>query len=197
MAYEDEPMSDPAALPAPPPGGWTYADYAALPDDGRRYEVLEGELVEMPSPRYAHQRVLGHVYRRVADHVESQGLGDVVLAPMDVVLAERTVLQPDLLFIAHERLAIHDDANVKGAPDLCVEILSPSNAAQDRLRKAALYARFGVAHLWIVDIEARSIEEYVLDGEAYRARSVTSFDAEFRPALFPGLAIRLGERLAP
>ncbi|MCU0224219.1 MAG: Uma2 family endonuclease [Acidobacteria bacterium] len=159
----------------------TYADYAALPDDGHRYQLLNAW----------HQEVLLKLASRLLDHVEGQGLGGVFAAPLDVTLSDRNVLQPDILFISRERAGILQGGRVLGAPDLCVEILSPGTERIDRVRKLELYARFDVTHYWIVDLAARTIEEYALSGDVYRVRSITGYDEPFRPAVFPGFEFRL------
>lgn len=184
-------MSEPGAGQPQSKGGLTYADYAALPDDGQRYQLVEGELLITQSPTSWHQWTAGRLFTALTQHVETHALGKVLFAPLDVVLDDRTVVQPDILFIATMRASILQDANVRGAPDLCVEILSPGSESFDRVRKLGLYACLGVAHYWIVDIAARSIEEYVLHGDVYRVRSVSSNDHDFCPAAFPGLTFRL------
>jgi len=147
----------------------------------------------MPSPNRWHQALVGKLYASLLQHVEQRDLGQVFVAPLDVVLAERVVLQPDVLFVSNERAAIVGEENVTGAPDLCVEVLSPGTERLDRTRKLDLYARHGVSHCWIVDVAARSIEEYVLAGDVYRVRSVTGNDEVFRPAALAGFEFRLAE----
>ncbi len=169
----------------------TYADYAALPDDGHRYQLLEGELVMTPSPNRWHQQISIRLASDVLDHVRARGLGEVFAAPLDVTLDDRNVVQPDILFVSNERSGILQGSWVIGAPDLCVEILSPGTERIDRVRKLELYARFGVTHYWIVDLDAQTIEEYVLAGDVYRVRSVAAYDAPFRPAALPGFEFRL------
>lgn len=183
-------MSDPGRHSR---GGMTYAEYAALPDDGKRYQLVEGELIEMASPTTWHQLVTGEFYFALRQHVDPRGLGRVMVSPLDIVLTDRTALQPDVLFISNERAGIFRDANIGGAPDLCIEVLSPSSARLDRVRKRDLYARHGVVHYWIVDFETRSIEELVLEGETYRQRGITAEADVFRPALFPGFEFRLAD----
>lgn len=174
------------------PRGMTYEEHAALPDDGRRYQLVEGERVVTPSPTSEHQRIAGEVYHRLRFHVDAHGLGEVFVAPLDVVLHERTALQPDVLFVATADHAVLERGSVVfGAPTLCIEVLSPGTASFDRVRKLDLYARFGVAHCWIVDPAARTVEEYLRSGDRYRLVGVTGFDDGFRPALFPGLMLDL------
>ena len=144
----------------------TYADYCLTPDD-ERYELLDGELIVAPAPNSAHQRADAKLGWRLAQFVEKRGLGQVFFAPYDVVLSETDVVQPDLLFISNERTYIITPANARGAPDLVVEILSPSTAERDRTFKRALYARYGVSEYWLVDPDARTVTVLLLDAGAF------------------------------
>ncbi len=182
-------MSEPTANA--PRRRLTYADYAALPDDGQRYQLVEGELVVTPSPTSEHQIVVGAIHHRLCEHVERHGGGRVFVAPLDVVLEDGIVFQPDVFFVSSAHESIIRATNVRGAPDICIEVLSPGTERLDRVRKLELYARHGVGHYWIVDLAARSIEEYVLAGDVYRVRSVAGADDEFRPAALPGFVFRL------
>lgn len=150
---------------------WTYADYAALPEDGKRYEIHDGELCELTGPSFAHQIVSGNLYDVLRAHVKARGLGVVVYAPLDVILSDRptetTVLQPDLLYVDSSRRGVLATRGVDGAPTLAVEILSPSTARIDRGRKRLLYARYGVPYLWFVDPVRRQIEALALSGSEY------------------------------
>jgi Uma2 family endonuclease len=162
----------------------TYEDYAALPDDGRRYELYEGELVMNPSPRPRHQVVIGNLYMLMAEHVRRRGLGEVYLSPIDVILSRISVLQPDLVFVARDRLGIVTERAIEGLPTLVVEVLSPSTNARDRGVKQALYARYGVAYYWVVDPPARRVEAMRLSGGSYEALGVLD---ETAPAALPPL----------
>ena len=145
----------------------TYADYAAIPEDGRRYELREGELSVTPAPGTRHQGILRDLLGVLNDHVRRGGLGVIFPAPVDCILADTTVLQPDLVFVAVARQALVTGRGIEGAPTLVVEILSPSTAGSDRTVKAGLYARHGVPWYWIVDPEARTIEALALRGSTY------------------------------
>ena len=171
----------------------TYEDYASLPEDGRRYEILDGELAVTSAPSPKHQVVSRNLEWVLHGHVRQKGLGTVLDAPIDVILSTTTIVQPDLLFIRSGREVIVTERGIEGAPDLIVEILSPSSTRQDRVVKAALYARHGVGHYWIVDPEARAIELYELEEEAYRLAVKVAGGEILRPSLFPGLEIDLGE----
>lgn len=135
----------------------TYDDYLRAPA-GLRYELLEGELRMTPSPNTQHQTVLKRLGIILVDQLESKGLGEVFLAPFDVVLSEHNVVQPDILFIAKDRSGIVGKANVQGAPDLVIEILSQSTESWDRVSKRRVYSLYGVREYWLVDPDAKTIE---------------------------------------
>jgi Uma2 family endonuclease len=146
----------------------TYADYAALPDDGRRYELHEGELSVTPSPGTRHQRVKINLFDILLRHVRSHHLGELFDAPTDCILSDITVVQPDILFIDAQHASLVSERAIEGSPTLAVEVLSPSTVQIDRRRKAQLYASHGVTWYWIVDPAGREIEAYALEGSSYR-----------------------------
>ena len=150
---------------------FTYQDYAALPDDGKRYEIHDGELWELTAPTLLHQIVLANLSDVLRAHVKAGDLGLVLFAPLDVILSERpnetTVLQPDLVYVDNTRRDVLQMRGVDGSPTLAVEVLSPSTARIDRTRKRALYARYSVPYLWLVDVDTRVIEAHVLRSGAY------------------------------
>ena len=172
---------------------WTYAEYSVLPQDFNRHEIIEGDHVVTPSPTTQHQRVLTKLTSLLVVHVNAHGLGVVLAAPMDVLLAPTSVVQPDLLFISKERLAIVKEANIQGPPDLVVEVLSPSTAAIDRGGKMSLYARYGVPHYWILDARNLSLETYEIREAEYELISQFKKDDPVKLRLFPDLAISLSE----
>jgi Uma2 family endonuclease len=160
----------------------TYSDYAALPDDGRRFELHHGELSVTPPPGTRHQRAIVFLITLLNEHVRSRGLGEVFVAPTDCILSNVTVVQPDVFYIAADRLSIISQRAIEGAPTLVAEVLSPSTAHLDRGRKMTLYAEHGVPYYWIVDPESRSIEAYALAGAEYAcAGRVTSEPAALPP----------------
>ena len=140
----------------------TYQDYVLLPDDGKRYEILDGDLYVTPSPTARHQKISMNLSLALVQHVKANGLGEVFYAPLDVILADDSIAQPDILFVSNERLPIVRDW-VHGAPDLVIEILSPSTRQRDRTLKRHLYARYGVRELWLVDPEIKTVEVHSLD----------------------------------
>ena len=140
-------------MPHAQPVHLTYADYVELPADGRCYEIIRGKLYVSPSPFSVHQLVLAtrRSFRR------EHGLGKVLFAPLDVILADDSVVQPDLIYISEVRRPAIKGRWIHGAPDLVVEVLSESTSRKDRLVKRQLYAEYGVRESWLVDVEARSI----------------------------------------
>src|SRR2546425_12492767 len=136
----------------------TYRDYAALPDDGRRYELHDGILSVAPAPGSRHQRISRNLFLLLQRHVEARRLGEVLYAPLDVILNDKTVLQPDIVYFDHSRLAALSERGVEGAPTLVVEIISPSTTMVDRVTKPRLDAPHLVPCSWLVDPEARRLE---------------------------------------
>ena len=137
----------------------TYEDYLNTPDEVR-YELLDGELVMVPSPGATHQRIVMRIAMALQPYVKRMELGEFFIAPFDVVLwdgDEANVVEPDLLFVSTARAGIITEANVQGAPDLVVEVLSPSTESRDRGYKRELYARHGVGEYWLVDPDARTV----------------------------------------
>ena len=147
----------------PEQGLWTYDDYAQIPDDGHRYEVVEGVLYMSPAPNLRHQSVSAMLTYLLMVHVQEAGLGRVFAAPCDVELAPNTVVQPDLLVVLKANAAILHPSRVIGAPDLVIEIASPSTATHDRRTKLEAYARAGVPEYWIVVPESQTVELLFLD----------------------------------
>ncbi len=169
----------------------TYDDYARIPPDGHRHEIIEGEEVMTPAPEVPHQRVSRKLERILDEYAARTRAGEVFDAPIDVVLTPEDVVQPDLLFVSAERAGIVGRENIRGAPDLVVEITSPSTARIDRERKRALYERAGVREYWIVDPDARTVEVQEF-GSPRRVR-IYKEGQSFESAIFPGLAVRLGD----
>lgn len=173
---------------------WTYDDYAQLPSHGSdRLEVVEGELHLSPAPNIRHQSISGNIFGILRNHVLQNGLGQVFSAPLDVVFSPTNTFQPDIIFVSTENKGIITAANIQGAPDLLIEIISPSSDRLDRIRKPQVYAQFDVAHFWIVDPVLDLMEEYVLSGGTYRLICERKRDEMWTPRLFPTLNITLEE----
>ena len=138
----------------------TYEDYAAIPDDGRRHEIIDGEHLVNPAPNLRHQGILVRLTLAIGNHVVAHNLGHVFPAPTDVLLTEHDVVEPDLIFISNARAAILTVDNIKGVPDLLIEVLSPGTRRYDKRIKFETYERAGVPEYWIVDPEDEVVEIY-------------------------------------
>ncbi len=178
----------------PAQGDWTYADYARLPDSEWRYEVIGGDLRMIPAPNVKHQRFSLLLSVAIHLYVEELGLGQVFVAPIDVILGElATPVQPDILFIRTENLSIITPERIEGAPDLIVEILSPGSRRHDRQTKYRLYAEAGVREYWIAGPETCAVDVYALRGNAYVPFGRFRGQGDVRSELLPELRIPLGE----
>ena len=177
----------------------TYEDYRNAPESEReRYELYEGELIMVPSPNEYHQRILGNLGFLLREFGKEHGLGSVYFAPLDVVLSDDTVLQPDILFIGKERADIIAEEGIRGAPDLVVEIISEATAKRDRTYKKSLYARYGVKEYWLVDPATKTIDVLVLRETGYEVagKYARGGKAPFTSLLLEELAIDLDDVFA-
>ncbi len=170
------------------------ADYLwEAPDDGKRYEVIEGALFATTAPDWMHQRASAKLHVLLGSHVYGRGLGEVVAAPVGVILGPRSGVQPDLVYVSNARRHLITRRGVEGAPDLVVEILSPGTASADRGAKKRAYAAARIPHYWIVDPASRTVESYRLADGAYEPAGVYGPGSVFAPDLFPGLAIPIDQ----
>src|SRR4051812_39466212 len=169
----------------------SYDDYCLLPDDGRQYQGLEVALLMSPAPRPRHQAVAFRLAMLLAEHAEESDLGEIFIAPIDVVLARMTVVQPDVLVISKDRAGIVTERNIQGPPDLCIEVLSPASEQTDRLTKRNVYARYGIQEYWIVDSDRGTIMGLTLqDGNYVLLCEAMSAGADrIRSTIFLALAI--------
>ena len=171
---------------------FTYEDYLLLPED-RRYEILDGDLFMTPAPTPYHQRVSLNLTFVLLQHVREKSLGEVLEAPCDVVLSKTDILQPDILFVAADRISIIGEKYISGPPDLIVEVLSPSTAERDTDLKTKIYARFGVKEMWIADPDAKTVALLINSGEGFRQEGLFRLGDVLRSPLLPGLSIPLDE----
>ena len=186
----------PRAFQWTPPlqGRWTYQDYKRLPDNGMRYEVIEGELYMTPAPSTKHQRILLALVIRLSDYLKRHPLGELFFAPVDVRMGNlANPVQPDLLFIARDRLNIVKEDYIDGAPDLIAEALSPGSQSYDRRTKFNLYARAGVKEYWLIDPQSCVVEIYVLRGQAYAPLGDFNSDQLLRSEILPNLNLSAKE----
>lgn len=167
----------------------TADDIWQTPDDGNRYEIIDGELYVSPPPVTEHQSASGGLHWRIAAFLDEHPIGKVWAAPIGVKLDTGTGVQPDLVYVSQERLRIVSARGIEGAPDLVVEILSPSTRRLDLGVKLRRYQAAGIPHYWVVDPRRRTITTYSLVDGTYELTGSHGPGSIFRPALFPGLAI--------
>lgn len=182
--------SPPRAIPM------TIREYRLLPEDGRRWELVQGEFVMTPAPSTRHQKVSRNLQYELMTQLEKPGLAEVINAPVDVVFDELNVVQPDLVIVASARTSIITERAVEGPPDVLVEILSPNSVDRDRHLKRRLYAHFGVREYWIVDPVRGLLEAYRLADEGYALRERCDRATTLRCPDFPGLEVSLLEVFA-
>jgi Uma2 family endonuclease len=164
---------------------YTHADLLVMPDDGKRREIIDGELYVTPSPLNHHQLILYNLTMAFGKYLEIHPIGQLRFAPLDVILSEHDVLEPDLLFVLNEHQEFLQDW-VRGAPDLVVEILSPTTEARDRGLKMKAYARYGVGEYWIVDPTAETIEIYRLSAQGFQLAAKCAKENVAETPLLPG-----------
>ena len=173
----------------------TVADYMNTPDDVR-YQLIDGDLILAPSPTTKHQQASIEIAVALHQFVRMERLGEVCIAPLDVVFPDHEVYQPDILFVSNERQEIITEANIQGAPDLVVEILSPSTRRHDRGHKQDVYAERGVREYWIVDPDARTVEVLSAGDDGWTLAATFSAEDVLASPLLPGLSIDLGQVFA-
>ena len=159
---------------------WTYSEYARLPDDGNRYEVIDGEVCVTPAPGPAHQSVAGSLYLALRPYVEKHRLGKV-LWDVDLLFVSGQYLRPDLVFVPTGRLSGITDRGVESVPGLVVEVLSPHSGHIDRIKKPPRYRDFGVPEYWVVDRAQGSVEVWHL-GEGLVKPEVRTDVVRWQPA---------------
>lgn len=167
---------------------FTYQDYLQLPE-GRRYEILDGDLYMVPSPTPAHQMIASRLEFALHRHVVAADLGVVVRAPCDVLLSDADVVQPDVMFISKSRQSMIKEHNIDGAPDLVVEVLSPTTTERDRGVKLKLYERAGIPEYWLISPEARTIEVLGLSEGSYTCVGLYGAHDILSSPLLPSLQI--------
>ncbi len=162
-------------VPGPKQGNWTYDHYAALPDDGQRYEIVDGVLFLMTAaPNILHQKAVFGIASYLRTYVKDTDLGEVFIAPIDVKLTAETVVQPDVVVVLKAGFEKITFSCIEGTPDLVVEVSSPRTVGHDRTEKQFAYARAGVSEYWFVDPLAHTVEVLVVEGKAYKSLGVFS-----------------------
>ena len=175
---------------------FAYADYKSVPESmDKRYELLDGDLVLVPTPTIRHQRVSKKLGFILITFFEHNNLGEVLGAPLDVVFGkgdEREVVQPDIIFISNERKDIATEQEIQGAPDLVVEILSPGTEQRDRNYKKSLYSRYNVLEYWIVDPVAETIDIYNQTEQGLQRSGIYAAKQTVISPRWPELALEAG-----
>ena len=170
---------------------FTYEDYRNTPDD-TRYELLDGELIMVPAPSMFHQTTSKKLFWKLQP-IEERGLGLVFYAPTDVKFTDTDTVQPDIVFVSNERSHIITEDNIRGAPDLVIEILSPSTAAKDRTFKRTLYERHGVKEYWMIDTDAKNITILLLGEDGYELAGIYGEGQTLTSPTLSGFSLNLND----
>ena len=173
----------------------TYEDYLTTPED-KRYQLLDGELIMAPAPNEPHQRVQAELGTALFMFVKQNNLGRVYFAPTDVVLSDTDVVQPDLLFITDDRRHIITHANIQGAPDLVVEILSPSTSQYDNGYKRALYEQHGVKEYWMMGTDPVAITVLLLRESGFEVIATYGEGDTLTSPTLDGFSVRVDDIFA-
>lgn len=174
-----------------------YEAYRALPETGPRYQLVDGDLIMSPAPSFWHQEVAARLFLEMRTFVEQGRLGKVLFSPLDVILSDEDVLQPDIVFISTARKKIIVKEGLRGVPDLCVEVLSPSNRNLDVKTKRLIYARYRLPELWLVDPDRHWLRVFRLRDDPHRAVAVYRAKDTLTTRLLPGFALKLDKVFAP
>ena len=148
---------------------FNYQDYLQLPED-KRYEIIDGDLFMVPSPNESHQHILTNILYILINYVRRNKLGAIYCAPFDILFSDEDIVQPDVIFVSNENKKVITKDNIKGSPDLLVEILSPSTSKRDMGIKKKLYARHGVREYWIVDPKRETVDVFRLKGREFESK---------------------------
>jgi Uma2 family endonuclease len=168
----------------------SYADLERMPDDGRRFEIVDGELIDVtPAPSPLHQRVAKRLQRQLEAYFEGGGAGEVFNAPVDVILNPHDVFETDIVVVTNREQVTR--RAIEGVPELVVEVLSPSSVKYDRVKKGNRYAALGIANYWILDPEARRLECFRWGDGAYTLSAAAEGHTRLDVPHFPGLTIDL------
>jgi Uma2 family endonuclease len=185
--------TDAPAVPGPPQGQWTYADWEGLPDDGNRYEIIAGVLYMSTAPSSFHQWIVNRLVRYIAIPAEDQRVAFAFTAPIGVIMPGCDPVQPDFVVMLASRTSIFREGRIRGVPDLIVEILSPSNKAYDQEVKLEAYARAGMPEYALIDPRARTLSHYRLEAAGRYASPHVYGEAEVASfAYLPTISVPVG-----
>jgi Uma2 family endonuclease len=174
----------------------TYDDYRTLPDDGKRYEIIGGELIMRGSPRIIHQIISLNLASKLHSFVSEHNLGRILEASTDVVLSMTDVVQPDILFVSKERSHIITENNIVAAPDLVVEILSESTKVRDKTTKKTLYEKYRAKEYWLIYPVEEKIEQFILQNEQLALNETFEKTDTLSTKVIPGFSVSLTEIFA-
>jgi Uma2 family endonuclease len=170
----------------------TYEMYAAVPDDGHRYEIFDGKLEMMsPGATASHQTISGTLFFMLMQSCKSDYL--IFHPPFDVILSKTNVLQPDMMMIHRSRLHLVTERGIEGAPDMVVEIISPGSRKRDKGVKMGTYAKFGVQEYWVIDSDTRTLEQFQLVRESYELIRLFGGDELVNSDKLPCVSFEVGE----
>lgn len=175
---------------------FTYSDYKEFPEDGKRYEILEGRLLMVPSPFTPHQRISFKLSHCLGSYIEGKGAGEMFCAPYDVVLSEITVVQPDIIYVSKENSKIITEENIKGIPDLVIEIVSKTSKKNDETTKKMIYAQSNIKEYWAAYPESKEIKVYVGPEKGYFLWKTFSIEDLLSTPTFPDLNLKLTDVFA-
>lgn len=170
----------------------TYDEFMALPEEeGKHYELIEGELVLNPAPNLRHQTIVGNLHAEFHRYLRKHRVGKVFVAPTDIVLSKENVLEPDIIVVLADRLDRLQKTNVKGAPNIAIEVLSEGSRRKDSITKRRLYEQFGVDEYWIADPETEMVRIYRRAGRAFdnAIELNTETGGTITSPLLPGFAL--------
>ena len=174
----------------------TAAEFFSLPEGPPYFQLLDGDLYKSPSPRRYHQKLIVRLVGILQAYLEMHPVGEIYVAPSDVVFTRDTILNPDIYFVSRERAGILTEQGAEGAPDLVVEVLSPSTAKLDVGRKREVYAECGVREMWVVSPKTRAVEIYRFAERADEPMAIVEAGSALASPLFPELSIPISALFA-
>lgn len=184
------PTADRAEIDLPEKARYTYDDYQQLPE-GAPYELIHGHLVMSPSPSFQHQTLVLTLAATLREYIQSQEAGELSIAPLDVHLSDDTVVQPDVLYLSPDRSDRIQEQEIDGAPDLVMEVASPSTSHLDAFDKKQLYEAHGVREYWIVDPETKTVEVYRNTDDGFRQHTRLVEEGQASSTILDDLTVSL------
>jgi len=167
-----------------------YHDYALFPESGsKQHEIIDGEHYMTPSPTTKHQRVSRNMVWIIESFLRENRYGEILSAPFDVILSDNDIVVPDIVYVSQKNIHLLTEENIKGIPDLIIEILSPSHRKRDRILKRDLYEKYGVREYWLIDPDKEQVEIYTFSCDRFLPPTVYNRDQVIKTEIIPGLEI--------